>query len=112
MVALAWRPGRQAALPMVSPVRWWLYRIATAVAASFVAVAIVYLPHCKAYYGNRIQTHPVVLSCHPPWPTLMRIEVALTGVLVGLLIAFIGARIDRMIVRSRGLRGAALLPSS
>jgi hypothetical protein len=94
-------------------VRWWLYRIATAVAASFVAAAIVDLPlPCKAYFGNRIQTHPVVVrSCHP-WPTSLRIDLALTGILVGLLIAFIGARVDRLIVRSRELRGVDLLLSS
>jgi hypothetical protein len=54
---------------------------------------------------------PFHLHCDPAWPTLVRIEVALTGVLVGLLIAFIGARIDHLIVRSRLSKGVALLPS-
>jgi len=108
-----WHPGRQAALPRVSLVRWWLYRVATAVAASLVAVAIVDLPlPCQRYFGNRIQTHPVVVrSCHP-WPTSLRIDLVLTGILLGLLIAFIGARVDHLIVRSRGSKGGALLPAT
>jgi hypothetical protein len=110
MVALTWRPGRQAALPRVSLVRWWLYRIATAVAFSSVAAAIVYLPSCVLGSGGRIHTNPPI-SCHPRWPISLRIDLALTGLLVGLLIAFIGARIDCLIVRSRLSKGVALLPS-
>ena len=116
MATLTWRPGIRAGVPRVSRARWWLYRIATAVAASFVAGAL--------YPGCRLQAIPRVLATNgphppaladihcPPWPLHLRIDMALTGILAGFVIAFIGARIDHMIVESRRARGISLLPSS
>ena len=51
------------------------------------------------------------MTANVSWPLALRIDLALTGVVAGLLIAFIGAWIDRLIVRSRLSKGLALLPS-
>lgn len=110
---LTWRQGMRAAPPRVSLVRWWLYRLATAVAASFLAVAILF-PSCRFFLsrvpatGGRIGP-PVFHPC-PPWSISFRVEMALTGILVGLAIAFIGALIDHLIVRSRRSRGVDPFP--
>jgi hypothetical protein len=98
-------------------VRWWLYRVGTLVAVVFIGAAIMYpyqpCPHLNATIGPR--TYPPALlealaSCGR-WHVALRVQMALTGILLALVIAFIGARIDRLIGRSRGLKGAALLPS-
>lgn len=113
MTAPTWRPDWRTALPRVSPVRWWLYRIATGVAVLFVGGAAIY-PYPKCLRLTSIQ--PRITAFHLPpcdasWHIPLRIEVALTGILIGLIIAFIGARLDHLILRSRRHRGVALLPS-
>lgn len=113
MVTLTWRPALRAGIPRVSRARWWLYRIATAVAASFVAAAMVYLPDpCKAIVGAGTRISTRHFKCHPTLAVVLRIELALTGILIGFVIAFVGARIDGLILRSRRARGVGRLPSS
>jgi hypothetical protein len=113
MVTLTWRPGVRAGIPRVSRARWWLYRIAVAVAVPFVVVAALYPPHFSrgTFLGSGGRIHQPV-SFNPSWPFFMRIDLALTGIIVGFVIAFIGARIDHLIVESRRARGIDLLPSS
>jgi hypothetical protein len=113
MVTLTWRPGVRRSIPRVSRARWWLYRIATAVAFPFIVGAALYPSHFSRGTalggGNRIH-QPV--SFNPSWPFFMRIGLALTGILVGFVIAFAGAQVDGLIARSRRGRGIGLLSSS
>jgi hypothetical protein len=69
-------------------------------------------PYPKCVRDVRMGIRAPLPYCDASWHVPLRVEIAVTGILLALLIAFIGARIDRLIVRSRGLRGAALLPSS
>jgi hypothetical protein len=86
------------------------------VAVVFMGAAAIYpYPRCPVIYqhpGGRILTPFELNSCDRSWHIPLRIEVALTGILIALVIAFIGARIDQLILRHRRSRGVGLLPTS
>jgi hypothetical protein len=62
--------------------------------------------------GRGQEAHSSLVAHHHPhlsvgaemWATVaLRLELAATGILIALIIAFIGARIDQLILRSRGV---------
>jgi hypothetical protein len=100
----SWRPDWRSALPRVSYVRWWLFRIAMiVVVVSFFAAAMVPLPNC----GPPI-LHPGPFPAGPPCDSSfhipLRLQIAATGIVVAFVIAFIGARLDQLILWRRRVR--------
>ena len=100
--------------------RWWLYRIATLVAVASVGAAAMY-PYLPCPHPNPNQI--LGLHVYPPglihtlaecgrWHIPVRIEIAFTGILVALVLTLVGARIDRLVLRSRRRRGVGLLSSA
>jgi hypothetical protein len=98
-------PEMMPVIPKVRPLKWWLWRLATvAVVVSFFAALMVPWPKvCQFDLGPspRIKPSDVArllheLGCDPPnYQIALRIEVALTGVLVALLLVGLGNFLDR-----------------
>ena len=74
--------------------------------------AMVPIPNCPPaieYLWPGIHPLPAGPACDASWHIPLRLELAATGIIIALLIAFIGARIDQLVVRSRRVRAARLL---
>src|SRR5437588_3190368 len=88
----AWRPDWRTALPRVSYARWWLFRLAmVVVVVFFFAAAMLPILHC----GGRTppaKPRPFISPIGCPEDDLLivvRLEIAATGVLIALALAFI-----------------------
>jgi hypothetical protein len=103
-------PELMPVLPKVRPVKWWLWRLATiAVVVFFFAAAMVPWPVCEVFTRGLPTPagglHHFGRVCTPPvhqWA--LRIQIALTGVLVALLLIGLGSLLDH-----RRRRGASLV---
>src|SRR5438128_1722099 len=105
MARSTWHPDWRTALPRVSFIRWSLFRLAMIVGVVFFGAAImVPPPDCAAILGSlrTIGIGPIVLPpCDSSWHIGLRLAVAATGIATALVLAFLGARLDQMIVRKR-----------
>jgi uncharacterized membrane protein len=99
-------PEMMPVIPKVRPVKWWLWRLATIAVVVFVfAAAMVPFPTCGSF------TAPYTGPGHGPpqhfctldYRIALRVEVALTGVVIALLLVGLGTLLDR-----RHRRGASL----
>src|SRR5438132_4409459 len=106
MARSTWHPDWRTALPRVSFIRWSLFRLAMIAGVVFFGAAImVPPPDCPALiprsgFGLRRS----ISSCDPSWHIALRLEVAATGIVVALILAFLGARVDQLVVRTRRWR--------
>jgi hypothetical protein len=75
----------------------------------FGAAIMVPPPNCAAILGSVAIIglhHAEQLSCDASWHFALRLEIAATGIGIALVVAFLGARLDRMVVRRRRWRTA------
>lgn len=115
-------PEWPTALPRVSLVRRGLFRLAmVAVVTFFTAAAIIPFPgegrarppwamsSCD-YVGLGLPTHavtpanlqiPRLSACDTSWSIGLRIALAGTGILIAWMLVFMGARLDRIVLRRR-----------
>src|SRR5436853_6709707 len=97
------RPDYRTALPRVFFVRWWLFRIAMAVVVAFFFSAAILAPRtCEDIVGGHGGNHQITRETD--WRIPLRLEVAAAGIGLGLVITFIGARLDHWVSRRRARR--------
>jgi len=94
-------PELMPVIPKVRPVKWWLWRLATvAVVVFFFAAAMVPWPVCEVF-TRALPTpvdglHHFGRVCTPPgYQWALRIQIALTGALIALLLIGLGSLLDR-----------------
>jgi hypothetical protein len=75
----------------------------------FGAAAMIPPPNCAAILRSvsTLGIRPIVLPpCESSWHIGLRLAIAATGIVIALVLAFLGARLDQMIVRKRRWRTA------
>jgi hypothetical protein len=103
-----WHPDWRTALPRVFYVRWWLFRLGMVVVVLSVGAAAMLPrpPICPGVQGLVVGGGPHNSSffCDTSWHIGPRLAIMATGIVLALVLAFFGARLDGLARRHRGAR--------